>query len=309
MKPRTSTRLIINLILSLSIFVAFVVWIESAFQWSTILSMWKHLPISLTAIAFSLFSISYLLRSVRLWICFDELRGISGIVISIKVMFIHNFFNNLLPMRTGEAAFPLLLKKQAGIEFSRSLPALLVFRFLDLMFLLIVASFVVVGDLYLPLRMLLAMAVFLVPFVLWLLHHRLKMEIAKQQGRISDLLLKLISGIPERFSVFCQVYFWTIMNWSIKLLLFAFMLQQFADIPYTSALLGSMTGELSSVLPIHGFAGAGTYETGIAFGLVVHGISLSQAVIAGTNLHLFILSTTIVLGFIGWIIPSRTIER
>ena len=53
------------------------------------------------------------------------------------------------------------------------------------------------------------------------------------------------------------------MNWTVKLLVFAWILRSFIALPFTTALLASVTGEASSVLPFHGLAGAGTYEAGV----------------------------------------------
>jgi hypothetical protein len=64
-------------------------------------------------------------------------------------------------------------------------------------------------------------------------------------------------------------------------------------------------GELSSVLPFHGFAGAGTYEAGIVAGLVPLGLELEPALQGAVNLHLFVLGVSVLAGAMAALIPAR----
>ncbi len=55
----------------------------------------------------------------------------------------------------------------------------------------------------------------------------------------------------------------TVLNWVVKLSVFSWILLQFIDsatIP--ESLMAVVAGDLTSVLPIHGPAGSGTYEAG-----------------------------------------------
>ena len=49
------------------------------------------------------------------------------------------------------------------------------------------------------------------------------------------------------------------------------------------------------MLPIHGVAGAGTYEAGVLAGLIPWAVDQKVALAAAVNLHLFVLGTTFVL--------------
>ena len=68
------------------------------------------------------------------------------------------------------------------------------------------------------------------------------------------------------------------------------------------SLLGSIMGEISSTLPIHGLAGAGTYEAGVLVALLPAGVGLDEALNGAVNLHLFVLGATILSAAIalGW---------
>ena len=47
---------------------------------------------------------------------------------SFRLILIHNLFNNLLPMRSGEASFPILMAREFSVPFSRSIPGLVYLR-------------------------------------------------------------------------------------------------------------------------------------------------------------------------------------
>jgi hypothetical protein len=86
---------------------------------------------------------------------------------------------------------------------------------------------------------------------------------------------------------------------------FAWILRGFTSIPPGIAVLGSVTGEISSVLPIHGVAGAGTYEAGVAVGLVPFGIEATTALQGGVNLHLFVLGASFLSAALALLIPVK----
>jgi hypothetical protein len=61
-------------------------------------------------------------------------------------------------------------------------------------------------------------------------------------------------------------------------------------------LIGAAGGELSVIVPINGFAGFGTYETGVALGMQSVGVALSSSLAGAVNLHFVSLGTAIVAG-------------
>ena len=79
------------------------------------------------------------------------------------------------------------------------------------------------------------------------------------------------------------------MNWCVKLCVFAVLLRGFEPFDWATAMSGAIGGELASVLPVQGIAGAGTYEAGVVAGLGVHGAALEPGLGAAIGLHLFVL--------------------
>jgi hypothetical protein len=88
----------------------------------------------------------------------------------------------------------------------------------------------------------------------------------------------------------------------VKLLGFTLLLGQLGQLPISTAVLGAVGGELSSVLPVHGLAGAGTYEAGILVVLAPLQVAMEQALPAAVTLHLFILGAS-ALGLVPALLP------
>jgi uncharacterized membrane protein YbhN (UPF0104 family) len=262
----------LGLILLLGLLVA----LQLTVGWRALLRPWREIPLMDLAGASLLLVGSYGIRTVRIHRYFAP--DTSGRFLrSFRLVLVHNLFNNLLPMRTGEASFPVLMKRDFGVPFRRSLPALLYLRLLDLHYLLFLGAVVVLGP-----RGFWGWAAILLLATVPVLGYRIQGRLAREAAVGTGLFL--------------TTWLWTAINWSVKLLVFAWILRAFLPMPYPTAILGSITGELSSVLPIHGVAGAGTYEAGVLAGLVPSGIEWEGALGAAVNLHLFVLGVSALCG-------------
>ena len=104
--------------------------------------------------------------------------------------------------------------------------------------------------------------------------------------------------------MFWRSWLWTLLNWGIKLAVFAWVLTLFLEMPMTTAWIGATVGDLTSVLPIHGIAGAGTYEAGVVAGLAPFGIEAAAGLQAAVNLHLFVLGCTLLSGLVSLLLPA-----
>jgi uncharacterized membrane protein YbhN (UPF0104 family) len=238
---------------------------------------------------------SYALRAQRLYDYFrQEMRG--RFALALKLMLQHNLANNFLPMRSGEVAFPVLMSRYFQISLGRSMPALLWFRLFDLHTLILLGLWAL-GSRWLGVYLLGLVGVIwlLLPWWLFLANHWLLERLGPEpEGRFGRLLHKVLSGAPKDRRLLLRTWFWTLLNWLVKLLAFAWLLMSFAQLDVSQAMLGVIGGELTSVLPVHGVAGAGTYEAGIVAALLPFGIAADTAVGAAVNLHLFLLGVTLV---------------
>lgn len=283
-----------------------VVLVERYYGWRSILAPWARLSLGIMLMAVMLLFLSYTIRTIRLFhYYYGELRG--SFWLCFKLMLQHNMFNNLLPMRSGELSFPVLMSRYFRISARRSLPALLWFRTLDLH--TIIGLALAVG-LWLQLKPLLglALAAWLpLPWLLFLFAHRLRARIVTE-GRAAEAIAMLIDGLPSDATGFWWSWFWSALNWLVKLSVFAWVMLQFADIGYAAAWVGATGGELTSVLPINGVAGAGTYEAGVVAGMLPFGVSAYAALPVAVNLHLFILAASMIGGGLAFLMPSAKSE-
>jgi uncharacterized membrane protein YbhN (UPF0104 family) len=286
--------------------VAFIVFIELYLGWGPLLAPWAQLPGLLLPLVVGLVLVSYLLRTLRIYDYFrDNLKG--GFLSACKLVLQHNLANNMLPMRTGEATFPLLMSRYFQVPLSRSLPALLWFRLLDLHVLGLVAM-IALGKSWLgPVALAsLTLIWLLLPWVFYLLNHWLLARLHPQpSGRLSRLLHKLLDGAPKGLLLLLRTWLWGFLSWLVKLSAFAWLLMLFTEIPLATAFLGAIGGELSSVLPVHAVAGVGTYETGIVAALLPFGVKADVAVAGAVNVHLFLLGVSLLGGGLSLLIRQR----
>jgi len=293
-------------VLGVAILVAFIAFVEVYYGWRALLAPWAHLPLEEVAVAALLTLVSYWLRAVRFY---DYFRGEMGgrFAVCIKLMLQHNLLNNLLPMRTGELSFPVLMSRYFAVPALRSMPALLWFRLLDLHSLGIFALLALQGGLWSWHWSVVAVVLWLpLPWLAFHYSNRWRLWLNHQdRGPFQQLLGRLLQGLPQQTVAFWRAWAWTFINWLVKLGAFAWVLHLFIPIAYPAALLGAIAGDLTSVLPIHGVAGAGTYEAGVVAGLLPYGVAPQPALAAAVNLHLFLLGTTLAGGAISLLIRTR----
>ena len=221
-------------------------------------------------------------------------------------MLIHNVLNNVLPARTGEVSFPLLMKRYFGVGYAHSVSALLWFRVLDLHAILSFAIFplLVITPLKrfaLPIMMLWMV----LPIILYVLHNRIEIWFAGKDGKLSQLAQQAMYGLPDNWGEFWRSWLMTWANWIVKIMTLAWLLGQFAPGASWNLLLTSVVGgELTSVLPVHAPGGFGTYEAGIIAPLS-RIIDMKVATIAAVNLHLFVLGSSLLGGLLGWLMPVK----
>lgn len=289
------------------ILIAFAVFVERYLGWAALLAPWREVPPAAIAVAAALTFASYWLRALRFYDYFRaDMAG--RFALCIKLMLQHNLLNNLLPMRSGELSFPLLMSRYFAVPLQRSLPALLWFRVLDLHTLAVVALLAATG-VALPL-VLLGLALWLpLPWLAFRFAARLQRWLGRrpQPGRVARLAAELLRGLPQHRGAFWRAWGWTVLNWLVKLAAFAWVLRLFADSGWAAAVMGAIAGDLTSVLPVHGIAGAGTYEAGVVAGLLPYGVAAAVALAAAVNLHLFLLATTLAGGAVSLMMkgPAR----
>jgi uncharacterized membrane protein YbhN (UPF0104 family) len=298
-------------LVGVAIFVVFVVLVEVYFGWAKLLAPWAHLaPLAVAAAVLVVF-LSYGLRALRIYYYFrEEMRG--AYLGCLKLFLQHNVLNNLLPMRSGELSFPVLMSRYFSIAPVRSVPTLFWFRLLDLHTLLGVGLVLSLSSANTPLLAIAAVVCWLpAPWVAYLVNNQLLRYLRRRDGggKLHALLIKALDSLPQSPRAFWVAWGWTLLNWIVKLAAFAWVLSSFVDVSLLGAWIGVIGGDLTSVLPVHGVAGVATYEAGVVAALLPFDVAADRALQAAINLHLFLLGTAVIAGAASLFFPLRRKQR
>ncbi len=287
------------------ILLAFLVIVQYWLGWQTLLAPWQLLNWQQLLLAFAFVFGSYLLRTWRIYTYFIETRQqYLGV---LRLTLLHNLFNNLLPARSGEISFPMLMHRYFGLAYLHATSALLWFRFLDLHCIIALAIYPLLTITALKFKYLavpLILLWMLLPLLIYGLRKVFLRSVADKTGKFSEIIQKMLNGLPKDRLTFWKSWGLTWLNWLFKLSTFAWVLSQFMSVPTWNALLAAVIGgELTSVLPLHAPAGLGTYEAGIVATLAPVA-PLDEATRAAINLHIFVLGSAILGGIIAWLLPT-----
>lgn len=218
-----------------------------------------------------------------------------------------NFFNQILPARTGELTFVYYLKKFSSAPLSRGLHILLLTRIFDF---IVVSAFFVGSLLFYYGRgtsgsLLAAGVLFFIVSVILLFNLKLLVVFGAKLFSLTARLLRLgsiglvkkieskIDPVVAEFSDFETMRHLpglavsSILVW-MALYLFSYLtLRAFGvDIGLLLSVAGSTGGVLANVLPINSFGSFGTLEAGWTAGFVLVGVSPQDAITTGFGYHI-----------------------
>jgi len=248
---------------------------------------------------------TYLFRAKRFKVMFPQIK--TGELVA--VMMVHTFFNNALPFRSGEASFPIILKKLFKVDATVSSGALVFARILDLLSLsaFFLFSAVAVAThrkelLVIPLLALFTLSLFV--FIAMKLLGKIKEKFLFAQA----LFLFFNSFISFRKLFLIGTY--SVLTWLFKFTSFYFILKGGGiNINFFQTVFVSTFGELTTVLPIHSIGGFGTYEAGLVGGFKLLGIKTSYALTVAFYFHLVLFAMSALLALLGWGYLSLKVKR
>jgi hypothetical protein len=250
------------------------------------------------AAALSGLAASYALRAERLrrewgsWFGADPARGHApGFVACLALFLTHNAAIVVLPLRAGEAGYPLLLQRRFGVPLAESLKSLLWLRLQDAAVLGTLAAW------WLPMvgpraRAGWAVLIGLGWLVVVLLGPRLLAAVQARVPAVQRFSAAWLAHRNDRMGwALCAA------NWLVKLAVFALLLQALAPLDFSAALRGALGGEVASVLPLQGPAGLGTYEAGVWAAALMGDASIhgpgAQVAAGALALHAFSLAVAL----------------
>jgi hypothetical protein len=211
---------------------------------------------------------------------------------TLHVVLVHNAAVLLLPLRAGEAGYPLLLKQRWGIPVAESAASLVWLRLQDA---IVLAALVWVwfGPVFnMPVRA--GVAVLGVVAL---------NALAQYWARGHDLTEPSATGVMAKVEKAWRLFvrastkaskrgwLWSITNWTIKTAALGLLLGAFMGLPFETAMSAASMGEVGGALPFHVPAGLGAYEGAVWLGLRTAGVAIAstQALGAALVVHVYAL--------------------
>ena len=234
-------------------------------------------------VGFTLYAFSSFLRAYRWHLMIKDINMFDFFLINN----IHIFLNNILPARTGEFSFFYMLKKR-GINLTKSFWIFALARLMDGLALLgfffgfffkfYFAAFIVVFGLIM---------VFLLKHTIAILPNIFILKSLKQN---------LSTHFESKTAI--KLYFISVISFLFKFLGFYEMAKNIIPMGFFDILPSYVVSELSSILPINGVMGLGTYEFGFSIPSKLTDISLKTSLDLGFITHVFLLVSSSILGIL-----------
>lgn len=295
--------------LNLLILGIFAFEVDDHWGWSHLLTPWRTVPLAWLILATFAQILSYALRALRIYLAERQVpRG--AYLICLRLILINNSLNLLLPMRSGEASFPILMKRWFGIGISHAAGTLLWLRLLDLHVLASIGLLCVgtgwIGSLTASaLLAAAAMAAMLAPVAAFLARKPLGDWLARHPGKSWQIAAQVLAGLPSHQSGLGLDLMLTWSAWSVKLLALGWLLAHLAGNTLIDGVIGAIGGDLATVMPIYTPGGFGIYEAGVIAALSAKGAPSAALLAGAVNLHLFVLTVALIGGALAWIGRGR----
>lgn len=308
-------------LLTAALVAAYAGFVQWFWGWPAILAAWRGVGGLNVALALALLVGTYFVRTHRMQDYFPEAtRG--RFLELFRVTQLHNLLNIMLPFRTGETSFPLLMRSQFAVPLAHGTSALLVLRLLDLHALLAAAGVGLVARAGYGVAAWLLWLAFLVAPLAVLPFRRPLLAAARARlpARLAGYVDEVDDGIPRGLAAFLRAWFLTVVNWGVKVAVLAWVLALMGVGPLAACLGGALGGELSAVLPVHAPGGIGTYPAGIAAGAAAFGFGaefgadraagvLSLLATAAINVHLLTIVSALAGTGLALVLPGLFGER
>lgn len=270
------------------------------------------------SISFGLYSLSIILRTGRFRLLLNGKVNFNRLLCIISI---HNMSNNIMPLRTGEFSYVYLLKKIQNVQGSEGIATLMLARIFDFISisLLFFTSILMVEDLpsivanaISGVALLLALVIL---FLITLLYHGDKFlglikgfcsKLKLTRFRFINFLMEKLNEVVKNLDtirskkIILHSIIYSILIWlSFYSMIYALLKGMNIDPGIWVVVLGSTLPIFTSVLPIQGLAGFGTYEGAWAIVFIPLGISKEIAIASGFAVHVIFLLYSIILGLFG----------
>ena len=301
-----TTRRTLLIALQVLVLLVFALAIEHWWGFARLLAPWSQVPLLLVVVVAMAQLASYSMRALRLYLAKSAVPR--PWLRCLQLILLNNALNLLLPARTGEASFPLLMQRWFGVPLAEAAGTLLWLRLLDLNVLGVLAL-LTFAPAMVPLPTgawpLLAVVTALAPLLAPAVNKAVTRQLRHRQSKSAKLMHTLLAGVPTHLKQVGLDLGITWSAWLIKLAALTAVFAALAQLPPTAALLGAIGGDLSTVLPIHTPGGFGTYEAGVIAFASPLAPPTPALLAAAVNLHILVLGIALAGGAIAWLTQPR----
>lgn len=290
--------------------IAYVLW---TLDFRQVMETFSHMRWVLFFLAFGIYLLNYLLRTWRFRlllslddISFDKLFGLTSL---------YGMYLYLLPAKSGEASYPVMLKNRLKVALTHSTATLIVARFFDFATVALFIPFVLV-PFWMQIHPIIRwVAVFFVAsvvlgsvFGLGFVRHSDKWHTWSQSssmgilGRIKTVLGRLLASLAEidRQGQYWLLALLTIAIWACVQANFFLIIRALG---YSLSLLEIIVVTIIMVpmtlLPLQGFANLGTHEIGWTAAFALFGYTQATALSIAVSSHIVLLIFVLTLGLVG----------
>lgn len=308
-----------NKIVGIVISIVFIWILLTQISLSEIILVLSKINLNIFALGFCLYLSTYFFRVLRFKILLNNKIGFKKL---FSIVCVHNLVNNLLPARTGELSYVYMVKKN-GVSTGEGIATLMIARIFDIIAIssLFFVSALFVGNL----PVLLLNAVWMIAGVLAILILFL-FSLAYKGEKVVKIADKILEKIKlKKFKIvgfLLKKAEETVKNFetikSKKVILYSFLLSLFVwyclysmnyvllggmglDLVIWIVVLGSTFSVISTLLPIQGIAGFGTYEGTWALAFIALGLTKEVAISSGFGVHIILVVYFLITGSFGLI--------
>ena len=308
---------LINIIIGVSISLVLVWLLLRQINLNLILTSIKSISISVLATAFMLYIVSNIFRAQRF-------RIISSKKYSLKYFFdvtsVLNMMNVLLPSRMGELSYLYLLKK-SGTKVTEGIASLFLARIFDFIALstifLVTVLFITRNRLIQSIMLIIGLILlsFTILFITFIIYENkfiiIIKHIAKKlyldKNNTAKIVFKKIFEVTQSLhaakskKAVLQIMLYTYLIWlSYYLISYLILRSAGFHISIITLSIGLTLSVLSSIIPISGIAGFGTYEAYWTIIFISLGVEKEAAITFGFVNHIINLLYVVVIGIISF---------
>jgi uncharacterized protein (TIRG00374 family) len=301
--------------------IIYVLW---SLNWSLVKETLSIIDWTWISLALLIYLFNYVLRTIRFRILFNQFDAPFHHLLGLTNLY--GMYLYLLPAKTGELTFPLLLKRRLNIKVSTSAGTLIIARVFDFFTIALILPIVLfiywntvpytfkIASLVFCLVVLFSLSLFI-----WTLrnNHRVIGSLEKRTNnwpviqRIKTFLTDVYLGMVDikLQDKYIIVFLLTLGIWlCINAIFFLITKSLGFNINFFQIVVVSIIMIPVTLFPIQGFANLGAHEIGWVTAFSMFNYQYSDALNIAVSTHILYIGFVLILGFIGFLLIPRSTD-